>query len=441
MKKRLTDPVPRTGRRSVTAFSAAAEVIPGGVNSPVRAWKRLGGRPALIRRGAGAWIEDLDGVRRIDYVLSWGPLIAGHAHPRVVAAVQSAAASGLSFGAPTPGETELATLIRTALPSMQQLRLVSSGTEATMSALRLARAATGRDLIIKCAGCYHGHADHLLVAAGSGAATFGQPDSAGVPAAFAACTLVAPYNDPAAIETLLRRHRRQVAAVIIEPLAGNMGYVEPRPGYLQALRRACSAAGALLIFDEVMTGFRVAWGGMQTVQKVHPDLTCLGKVIGGGLPVGAYGGARDLMRHLAPLGPCYQAGTLSGNPVAVAAGLATLRLASRPGFYDRLGKRLDRLVAGMKKLAAQHGVPLQVGRTGSMWGWFLHDRPVHDYAEAERSDQGAWRRFTSHLLDHGVNVAPSPFEAAFFSAAHGPEEVRLTLAAMDGAFAAAADGK
>ena len=424
--------------QSKALFDRALGLIPGGVNSPVRAFGAVGGQPPFIAEASGARVRDADGRDYIDYVCSWGAVILGHAAPAVVHAVQQAAARGLSFGAPTAAEVELADTLCRLVPGMERVRLVNSGTEATMSALRLARAATGRDLIIKCAGCYHGHVDYLLVAAGSGAATFGQPDSAGVPSAFAACTLVAPYNDAAAIERLLRRHRRRVAAVIIEPLAGNMGYVEPRPGYLQALRRACTAAGTLLIFDEVMTGFRVGWGGMQTLVGVRPDLTCLGKVIGGGLPVGAYGGARDLMRLLAPLGPCYQAGTLSGNPVAVAAGLATLRLASRPGFHDRLGRRLDRLISGMKGLARRHRVPFQVGRTGSMWGWFFHDRPVHDYAEAERSDQAAWRRFTAHLLDHGVNVAPSPFEAAFFSAAHGAAEIRLSLAAMDGAFAAAA---
>jgi glutamate-1-semialdehyde 2,1-aminomutase len=426
------------GPKSRAAFSAAKKRIPGGLTSPVRAWARLGGKPPVIRKGAGAWVTDLDGRHYLDYVLSWGPLIHGHAHPAVVKAVTQAAVLGLSFGAPTAAETELAELLCSALPGMQQVRMVNSGTEATMSALRLARAATGRDLIIKCDGCYHGHADHLLVAAGSGAATHGRPDSAGVPAAFAEKTLVVPYNDAAAVAKLLRRHRKQVAALIVEPVAGNLRLVLPRPGYLAALREACTAAGTLLVFDEVMTGFRTCYGGYQSLAKVRPDLTCLGKVIGGGLPAAAYGGPRDLMRHLAPDGGCYQAGTLSGNPVAVAAGLATLRLAGRKDFYPRLSKRLTGLITGMRSLAARHGVAWQAAQVGTMWGWFFSERPVHDFAGAAACDLAKWQAFTRTMLQEGVNLAPSPFEAAFFSGAHGQAEVEHTLDAADLAFAAAA---
>ena len=340
-----------TGRRSQAAFTEARKSIPGGVNSPVRAWSRLGGQPPIIDHGEGAWLTDVDGKAYVDYVLSWGPLILGHSHPKVVKAVTEAAARGLSFGAPTKAETELAELICSAFPGMQQVRLVNSGTEATMSALRLARAATGRDLIIKCDGCYHGHADYLLVAAGSGAATFGQPDSAGVPAAFAEHTLVVPYNDVAAVEKILKKHKRRVAAVIVEPVAGNMGMVAPNKGYLAGLRAATKAAGTLLVFDEVMTGFRTAWGGYQTLSKVKPDLTCLGKVIGGGMPVGAYGGSRSVMKLLAPAGPCYQAGTLSGNPVSVAAG-CEFTTSTPLWFYELLGRKADSLRAKIEALAA-----------------------------------------------------------------------------------------
>jgi len=428
----------RVGPRSRAAFAAAHKVIAGGVNSPVRAWARLGGVPPTIRRGEGAWIEDVDGRRYVDYVLSWGPLLHGHAHPRVLAAVERVLGDGLSFGAPTAAETTFAEKLCAALPGMQRVRLVNSGTEATMSALRLARAATGRDLVIKCEGCYHGHADHLLVAAGSGAATFGHPDSAGVPAAFAGCTLVAPFNDAAAIERLLRRHRRRVAAVIVEPVPGNMGLVPPAKGYLRALRAACRAHGSLLIFDEVMSGFRADWGGHQRTCRVRPDLTCLGKVIGGGLPLAAYGGSRAVMRHLAPEGPCYQAGTLSGNPVAVAAGLATLALAGRKGFYRRQGERCARLVAGLAAIAERHRVPVRLARVGTMWGMFFRDAPVRDFADAADSDQEAWRTFTATMARRGVNLACSPFEAAFWSSAHGRAEVRHTLEAAEEAFAAVA---
>jgi glutamate-1-semialdehyde 2,1-aminomutase len=423
------------GPQSRRLFAAAKRVIPGGVNSPVRAFKRLGGEPPIIMRGKGSRVFDADGKSYIDYVLSWGPLIAGHAHPAVVKAVHQAAKLGLSFGASTPSETTLATLISRAVPSMQNVRLVNSGTEATMSALRLARAATGRDLIIKCDGCYHGHADYLLVAAGSGCATLGQPDSLGVPQAFVDHTISVPYNDIAAMERMFKKHRRQIAAIIIEPIAGNMGMVLPRAGYLAALRKLCTAHGSLLIFDEVMTGFRTTYGGYQKLCGVQPDLTCLGKVIGGGMPVGAYGGARDIMAHLAPLGGCYQAGTLSGNPVSVAAGIATLKLAAQPQFYQRASAALTTLLTGMQKIAAQHNIPLQLSQCGTMWGFFVHDRAVHNFSDAAASNMELWKKICLGLYRNGVYVAPSPFEAAFFSGAHSAADIRQTLKAAQLAFA------
>ena len=425
-----------SGPRSQALFADAKTCIPGGVNSPVRAWKRLGGNPPMIVRGEGAWIVDADRRRYVDYVLSWGPLLHGHAHPEVVEAVREAAGHGLSFGAPTGRETDLVKLIRSALPSMELIRLVSSGTEATMSALRVARAYTGHDVVIKCDGCYHGHADHLLVAAGSGCATFNQPDSAGVPAAFAALTASVPFNDLAAAEAAFAKHKGKVAAFIVEPVAGNMGFVPPRDGYLQGLRELCTRHGALLVFDEVMTGFRVAWGGWQRVCGVTPDLTCLGKVMGGGLPAAAYGGRSDVMEKLAPLGPCYQAGTLSGNPVAVAAGIANLRLASAPDFYDKQAAGLAKLIDGLREIAARHRVPFQIGQAGTMWGYFFNDAPVTDFATAERSHDGRWQVFFREMTARGVFLAPSPYEAAFWSSAHGPAEVKFTLAAADAAFAA-----
>ncbi|TVR45973.1 MAG: glutamate-1-semialdehyde-2,1-aminomutase [Planctomycetota bacterium] len=427
-----------SGLRSRRLFAEARRWIPGGVNSPVRAWGRLGGEPPLIERGEGPCLIDEDGRHYIDYVLSWGPLLHGHAHPKVLAAVSEAAQRGLSFGAPTRHETALAKVLTEALPGCEQVRMVNSGTEATMSALRLARAATGRDLIIKCEGCYHGHADHLLVAAGSGAATFGHPDSAGVPAAFAEKTLVVPYNNTAAMEAVLKAHRHQVAAIIIEPVAGNMGFVQPVDGYLRALRRLATSHGALLIFDEVMTGFRTAWGGYQARCRVRPDLTCLGKVIGGGMPAAAYGGKRAIMRLLAPEGPCYQAGTLSGNPVAVAAGLATLRLAAAKDFYQKQELRLSRLVQGLEARARQHGVPFQAGVCGTMWGFFFAPRTVTNFAEAAAAHLERWTAFIRVMYARGIYLAPSPFEAAFWSSVHRSSHVKATLAAADEAFAAAA---
>lgn len=422
------------GPRSQRLFKNAQQRIPGGVNSPVRAFNRLGGKPPIITRGAKAHIFDADGRRYIDYVLSWGPLILGHAHPKVVKAVQRAATQGLSFGASTPAETELASLICKALPSIDLVRLVSSGTEATMSALRLARAATGRDLIIKCDGCYHGHADHLLVAAGSGCATLNQPDSAGVPADFAAHTLSVPYNDLPAMEQAFRKNRGRIAAIIIEPVAGNMGLILPQSGYLQGLRNLCTAHGALLIFDEVMTGFRTAWGGYQRLCKIKPDLTCLGKVVGGGMPVGAYGGRRDVMKHLAPLGSCYQAGTLSGNPVSVAAGIATLQECSKKHFYAKQGTNLTSMLRKIRDLAAERDIPLQLAQCGTMWGFFFSDKPVRNFMDATQSDTERWKKFCLAMFQNGVYLAPSPFEAAFWSSAHGAGEIRQTLKAVTTAF-------
>ena len=422
------------GPRSRHLFSAAKRVIPGGVNSPVRAFKRLGGQPLVLVKGSGAQVEDADGKSYIDYVLSWGPLLHGHAHPQVVKAVQRAAERGLGFGAPTPAEGEMASLLCRALPGMDQVRLVSSGTEATMTALRLARAATGRDLIVKCDGGYHGHADHLLVAAGSGCATLNQPDSTGVPAAFAALTLSVPYNDLRAAEKVFRRHRGRIAAFIVEPVAGNMGFVLPDSGYLAGLRKLCTTHGTLLIFDEVMTGFRTAWGGYQRTCGVRPDLTCLGKVVGGGLPVAAYGGSRQLMANMAPLGGCYQAGTLSGNPVALAAGLATLKLASKPKFYQQQTIKLTGFLTGLRELADRRGIPLQLAQAGMMWGFFFSDRPVRSYADALATDTQRWKKFCLTMFREGVYLAPSPFEAAFWSSAHGPAEIRKTLAAAAIAF-------
>ena len=427
------------GKKSQRLFGEAATWIPGGVNSPVRAWSRLGGNPVVIDHGQGSQIWDVDGRQYTDYVLSWGPLIHGHAHPKVVQAVCEAAEKGLSFGAPTKHETTLAKLLCEALPSCEQVRMVNSGTEATMSALRLARAATGRDLIIKCDGCYHGHADHLLVAAGSGAATFGNPDSAGVPAAFAGKTLVVPYNDLKAMEKMLKAHRKQVAAIIIEPLAGNMGFVQPSDGYLQGLRALATKHGALLIFDEVMTGFRTAWGGYQVHCGVTPDLTCLGKVIGGGMPAAAYGGKRDVMSLLAPHGPCYQAGTLSGNPVAVAAGYANLKLAAASSFYQRQEKRLTKLIDGLHKRAAQVGLPFQAGAVGTMWGYFFADQTVTNFEEAAAAHMERWSAFIRVMYAEGVYLAPSPFEAAFWSSAHSNDDIAQTLRAAEKAFAVAAE--
>jgi len=416
--------------RSEELFRQAQQLIPGGVNSPVRAFRSVGGNPPFIARGEGARIFDVDGNEYIDYVGSWGPLLLGHRHPEILAALEGALRIGTSFGAPTEAEVQLAEAIRDAVPSMEMVRLVNSGTEATMSAIRLARGFTGRDLIVKFEGCYHGHVDSLLVKAGSGIATLGIPDTRGVPKAFSDTTIALPYNSPDAIEQAFRAHGDHIAAVIVEPVAGNMGCVPPLPGYLEALRAISARHGALLVFDEVMTGFRVAFGGAQRRYAIRPDLTTVGKVIGGGLPVGAYGGRRDIMSLIAPQGPVYQAGTLSGNPLAVAAGLAMLRhLKAHPEIYDRLETLAGRLCA-----AAQPGVA--VNRVGSMFTFFFTEGPVTDYESAKRSDTARFGRFFRAMLDRGIYLAPSQFEAAFLSAAHTEEDIRKTIAAAHEAFAA-----
>jgi glutamate-1-semialdehyde 2,1-aminomutase len=426
--------VPRS--RAVSGYSSklfaeASRIIPGGVNSPVRAWTAVGGDPVFVRRGRGADLVDVDGRTYVDFVGSWGPLILGHAHPAVVRAIAERARDGTSFGAPTPGEVELVQLLVDAVPSLESVRLVSSGTEATMSALRVARAATGREGILKFAGCYHGHVDALLVRAGSGALTLGVPDSPGVPAALAALTLTGDYNDVDGIRALLRARGTELAAVIVEPVAGNMGVVPPASGFLEMLREETAATGTLLVFDEVITGFRVAWGGAQARYRVTPDLTCLGKIVGGGLPLAAFGGRRDLMDRLAPVGPVYQAGTLSGNPVSVAAGLATLQaLRETRGAYERL-ESLGRLAEeGLRDAAGRAGVPACVNRVGSMLTLFLGVSAVPDFAAARRSDTERFARYFRGMLAEGIYLAPSQFEALFLSLAHTEAHVdRLVGAA------------
>jgi glutamate-1-semialdehyde 2,1-aminomutase len=421
-------------RRSDELFERARHLIPGGVNSPVRAFQAVGGQPRFIARGAGAYLVDVDGNRYIDYVLSWGPLIHGHAHPSVIEAITRTAAQGTSYGAPTELEVRLAQMVIEAMPAVEMVRFVNSGTEATMSALRLARAYTRRSKIIKFAGGYHGHADFLLVAAGSGAATLGIPNSPGVPSAAAADTLIAPYNDLAAVEALLAQFPDSIAAIIVEPVAGNMGCVPPLPGYLQGLRDLTTRYGALLIFDEVMTGFRVAYGGAQALYGIAPDLTCLGKIIGGGLPAAAYGGRREMMRLIAPAGPVYQAGTLSGNPLAMAAGIAQLELLQQPGAYEMLEANSARLAAGIGEAARAAGIPITQTRVGSMFCTFFTDQPVVDYSSAKTADTGRFARFFQAMLARGIYLAPSQFEAAFLSLAHGAEEIEQTIAAARAAF-------
>lgn len=410
-------------------LAAAQRVIPGGVNSPVRAFRGVGGEPFFVARGAGAQVWDVEGRAYIDFVGSWGPLILGHAPAAVVEAVAEAARRGTSYGAPTGQEVEMAEALTAAYPSMEMVRLVNSGTEAAMSAIRLARGATGRDLLIKFDGCYHGHADSLLVKAGSGGATFGIPDSAGVPAALARLTLSVGFNDLDGVRAIFRERGGEVAAVIVEPVAGNMGVVPPAPGFLEGLRAVTAAHGALLIFDEVITGFRVAYGGAQELYGVRPDLTCLGKIIGGGLPVGAYGGSRGVMSRVAPLGPVYQAGTLSGNPLAVAAGLATLAALRDGDAYLRLDTLGARLEAGLRAGAEKAGVPLTVNRVGSMLTAFFCAGPVTDYAGARSADTKRYARYFHAMLERGVALAPSQFEAAFVSLAHRPADIERAATA------------
>jgi glutamate-1-semialdehyde 2,1-aminomutase len=418
----------------------AERLMPGGVNSPVRAFAAVGGDPIFVREAHGAILETVDGERLIDYVLSWGPLLLGHDHPAVRAAVEDAARHGTSFGFSHPAEADLAELVVEMVPSVEMVRFVNSGTEATMAAVRLARAATGRDLILKFDGCYHGHADTFLVAAGSGVATLGLPNSPGVPEAVAHLTLVCPFNDTAAVEAMFRRHPGKIAAVIVEPFIGNAGFIPPKPGFLEDLRRLTSANGALLIFDEVMTGFRVHPGGAQALTGVLPDLTTLGKVIGGGLPVGAYGGRRDLMQMIAPAGKVYQAGTLSGNPLAVAAGLATLGTARAEGVFEQVERRTRTLVDGFRAAAQAAGVPFTAASAGSLWGFFFHPGPVTNFAEAKASDTALFRRFHRAARERGILLAPSPFEAAFVSSAHDDTIIGRTVEALADALAAARKG-
>jgi glutamate-1-semialdehyde 2,1-aminomutase len=420
--------------KSHELFQKALSLMPGGVNSPVRAFRAVGGDPVFIASGKGSSITDVDGKTYIDYVLSWGPLILGHCHPEVVEALAKAIERGTSFGACTPAEVELAERIRDAYPSVERVRLVNSGTEATLSALRVARAATGRDKILKFEGCYHGHGDSLLVKAGSGVATLGLPDSPGVPRALAELTVTLPFNDAAALEEAFQVHRNQLAAVIIEPVVGNSGCIPPQAGFLEKLRKLTAGQGTVLIFDEVMTGFRVTYGGAQELFQIQPDLTTLGKIIGGGLPVGAYGGKAALMDWVAPAGPVYQAGTLSGNPLAVAAGLKTLEILRRPGTYERLEMISSKLASGLAAAAAKAGVPLTLNRVGSMLTCFFSSDAVTDYASAKRSDTGRFARFFRALLERGVYFPPSQFEAAFVSTAHSETDVASTVEAAARAF-------
>jgi glutamate-1-semialdehyde 2,1-aminomutase len=419
----------------VSLFSDANRYIPGGVNSPVRAFRAVGGEPVFIDRAEGAYVIGADSRRYIDYVGSWGPMILGHAHPQVIRTVQERAACGLSFGAPTTIETALARKVCELMPSIELVRMVSSGTEATMSAIRLARGYTGRDKIVKFEGCYHGHSDSLLVKAGSGALTLGVPTSPGVPRELAAHTITLAYNDIAQVQQLFQDMGREIACIIVEPIAGNMNCVPPVPGFLEALRAVCDQAGALLIFDEVMTGFRVALGGAQSLYGVKPDLTTLGKVVGGGMPVGAFGGRREVMEKIAPLGPVYQAGTLSGNPVAMAAGLTTLELISEPGFHARLAEKTRELVDGLVQAARSASVPFSANAVCGMFGLFFTDKaPVRYFREVMACDVQRFNRFFHAMLEEGVYLAPSAFEAGFVSIAHSAEDVANTIAAARRAF-------
>lgn len=423
-------------KKSEELFEQAKKVIPGGVNSPVRAFKSVGSDPIFIKRAQGAYLYDEDGNKYLDHISSWGPMILGHGHPEVVEAVAKALRDGTSFGAPTAAEVTLAEMVVEAVPSVEMVRLVSSGTEAVMSALRLARAATGRSKILKFAGCYHGHSDSMLVKAGSGVATLGLPDSPGVTAGTAADTLTVPYNSLAAAEEVFGEEGGAIAAVILEPIAGNMGVVLPAPGFLEGLRELTARNGALLIFDEVISGFRASYGGAQSIYNVTPDITTLGKIIGGGLPVGAFGGKREVMEMIAPAGPVYQAGTLSGNPLAMAAGIATLTVLKRPGVYDELRAKSERLAAGVKKAAADAGVKVCVNQTDSLMTCFFAPGPVTDYASAKTSDTALYAGFFNGLLNRGVYYPPSQFEAVFTSLAMTDADIETSLIAAQGAIAA-----
>ena len=425
---------PRLTVASERLFAASQRLIPGGVNSPVRAFKGVGGTPRFITRGEGAWLVDADGNRYVDLVLSWGPLILGHAHPEVIEAIVRAAEAGTTFGAPTELELKLAERVVSTFPSVDMVRFVSSGTEATMSAVRLARAATGRALVIKFDGCYHGHADHLLAAAGSGVATLGLPDSPGVTAGAVGDTLVVPFNDLGAVEALFESRGGQIAAVLVEPVPGNMGVVPPVPGFLQGLRAVTRRHGALLVFDEVMTGWRVHPRGAQVLYGIEPDLTCMGKVVGGGLPAAAYGGRRDLMERVAPAGPVYQAGTLSGNPLAMAAGLATLDILAREGTWERAEAFARAVAEAIERRAREAGVPVTVQRVGTMLTPFFGSRPVPDFATARKTDRAGYNAFFHAMLEAGVYLPPSAFEAAFTSAVHGDAELTAIEAALASAW-------
>jgi glutamate-1-semialdehyde 2,1-aminomutase len=419
----------KTFATSRRLFQKALHVIPGGVNSPVRAFRAVGGNPLFIEKAKGSKIYDVDGNSYIDYVLSWGPMILGHAHPAVIKALKNTLTRGTSFGAPTALETELAELVLKIYPSMDKVRMVNSGTEATMSAIRAARGFTGRDRIIKFEGCYHGHADGLLVKAGSGAATFGLPDSPGVPKSYARNTLTLPYNDIAALRKMIEKEWRSIACVIIEPVVGNIGCVLPKQGFLETLRKLTKKYGIVLIFDEVMTGFRVSFGGAQAHYGIKPDMTCLGKVIGGGLPVGAYGGKKEIMALISPEGPVYQAGTLSGNPLAMTAGIATLRELSRQGTYAQIEKKSAILEKGMIDAAKRAGAKTRFYRAGSMFCTYFTDTDVYDYKTAKTADTGKFSRFFGRMLEHGINLAPSQFEAGFMSLAHTESDIEKTVAA------------
>ena len=408
-------------------FAKARKVIPGGVNSPVRACRSVGMDPLFIQRAEGSRVFDADGNAYIDYVGSWGPMILGHRHPEVISAIKSVLARGTSFGAPTDLEVELAEMVIQAVPSVEMVRMVNSGTEATMSAVRLARGVTGRDLVIKFDGCYHGHGDTFLVQAGSGVATLGIPGSPGVPEACVKNTLSLPYNDEERLREVFSEKGAAIAAVIVEPVAGNMGLVPPNAGFLETVREVTRNHGSILIFDEVMTGFRVDYGGAQTLYGIIPDLTCLGKVIGGGLPVGAYGGKADIMSNIAPEGPVYQAGTLSGNPVAMAAGIATLTCLKQPGFYETLEATSAMLAAGLEEAASKAGIAVVTNRVGSMLGLFFTDQPVSNFSKAQTSDVALFARYYNGMLDHGIYLAPSQYEAAFVSAAHSEADIELTI--------------